>query len=128
MSQIGVVVSPERQTVAYSGKRIDIGHIVQIPDVDIQVRDEPFEGSRENANLILLVIVQLGIIITFTDLLRSLCQLLQGSCDPSCESHDENDKDDQQYGEGNGDPSVPFVPGCIDLPNRNCDIQSHSIT
>ena len=77
MPLIGIIVPPESMTVSDSGKRVDIGHIIQVLDIDLQLRDELFEGCRENADFILPVIVQLGIIVALADLFRSFCQLLK---------------------------------------------------
>ena len=127
MPLIGFVVAPERQTVPDSGKRIDIGHIVQVLDIDIQIHDELFEGCRKNADFVLLIIIQLGIIVTFADLLRSFCQFLKRTCDSPCEGHDKNDKDDQQRSKDNRNFCDPFLPGGIDLLNGNRNIQAHPI-
>ena len=79
---IGIIVPPEGMTVSNSGKRIDISHIIQVFDIELQLRGELLEGCRKNADFILPVIFQLGIIVAFADFLRSFGQLLKGLCNP----------------------------------------------
>ena len=106
VSLIRVIVASERKTVSDLGKRINICHIIQILDIDIQIHDELFEGSREDTDLILLVIIQFCIVVPFADLFRSFRQLQKRICDPPCERHDYDDKDNQQYGKDNRDLCV----------------------
>ena len=104
-----------------------MGHIVQVLDIDIQVHDEFFERSSENTYLVLLVIIQFCIVVAFADLFRCFRQFSKRICDPPNECHDKNDKNSQQYSKRDGYFRIPFMPGRIDLPDRDCDIQTHSI-
>ena len=73
------------------------------------------ESARQDSNLIISVVVQLHIIVSFIDLLGRLGQLSQRFRNPVGEVHGQNEEDNQQENEENNNLFHPVSPKRIDL-------------
>ena len=95
------------------------GQMMQVGDIGFEICRHAAEGARQNADLIVLVIIEGMLIVSLPDLLRHLCELPQRLCDPSGKARDEGDERRQQDGKDDDDPFDPALPARVDLLHGN---------